>query len=195
MKKLSFIDRQLNQFFDSVYVILLSDKWLSDWSQKLQIADVLSLFHSLHNTFHGMHLLKDNITNGKDQMRKQLKINIYIYIKVTCIVIPFFKTYQAPVYSNCVFCVLNTLWRRLTMHTDSDMSVYLKYIMLLTFTTATLIITKYQNTPRSWIYSTRAFIYWILGIHTPIIEDVKTLGFSFPCFVGGKFGEPTQWNK
>lgn len=80
MQKLSFINRQLNQFFDSVYVILLSDKWLSDWSQKLQIADVLSLLHSLHNTFHGMHLLKDNITNGKDQTRKQLNNKYILYI-------------------------------------------------------------------------------------------------------------------
>lgn len=40
---ISFINRQLDELFDIVYVILLSDKWLSDWSQKLQIADDLSL--------------------------------------------------------------------------------------------------------------------------------------------------------
>lgn len=60
------------------------------------------------------------------------------------------KTYQAPVYKNRVvnilfiYLYLGNL-RRLTMHIDSDLSVYLIYIMLLTFTTATLIITKYQK--------------------------------------------------
>lgn len=63
-----------------------------------------------------------------------LKQHIYIYI----------YTYRAPVNNNCVLNILFGL-RRLTMHIDSDLSVYLKYIMLLTFTTATLIITKYQN--------------------------------------------------
>lgn len=68
----SFINRQLIELFDSVYVILLSDKWLSDWSQKLQIADDLSLEKCVQC------YLKDNITNGKSQTRKQFKTT-YIF--------------------------------------------------------------------------------------------------------------------